>query len=633
MDMDMEEIVTLSIRKKKCFQMILLLLLVISGSDVCTGDFSPDLSDYNAYGLKMAANDIMLVEAEDDSAQFLVQFAPYNYTDQLLCNFNYNDSTHYVYSVGIGTKQNSSQAYFFYAGDIISSGSSTTDSSGNNGTFIGIVINTDPQINTDQDGDAYVDCDSFVFEEIYFFSSYDHQEFYVFGVDPYGQYAIGLTKDFVFIYRPFSSSAPTTKDSSLVWPTGTTFIPLAADTSILYTIVAGFAINASNSQASAIPSVYIISNLNLTVLASWSYKATKNSWQSQQIYTNMDNQWSNQFTMSVDINSYNDTQILVGMPFINTVFLFIISHNGTNLKLISSNDKGKAEGFGKSVAWLSASQVAILYPFYSIDYSTLYSTQINIYTSLNNGTLPSSPAVVFPSAFQPLPFAISSHLIRMLSTPSSLAILDVTGNILLILPEPPGFYASTDSNNYPYDPSMPVVSYSAACMAGTYKADTSILPCFLCPNGSRNPGNTSTNQCIDCSSQGFCPSGAVVEIDKTLLLPQSQASAYPRSPDIVLFDDILLLNVFTIGSTSRCIVISPLFWVLITIGFILIVLFVMSILKWCLQNPQSNRFYTLCSKIFKHTDLIVSVDKHKFILFSSNNIYGHRVKVNYGWVV
>jgi hypothetical protein len=229
-----------------------------------------------------------------------------------------------------------------------------------------------------------------------------------------------------------------------------------------------------------------------------------------------------------------------------------------------------------------------------------------MYTLLNNATLSSSTLVVFPSIFQPLPSTISPQLIRMISTPSSLVILDVSGNILIIQPEPPGYYASTDSVNSPYGDTMPSVSYQVACPGGTYKADTSILPCFLCPNGSQNPGIIPMTQCIDCSSESFCPSGAITKIDKTLLLLQSQAYAYPRSPEITLFDDILLLNIFSIGSTSHCIVISPLFWLLITIGVALIVLLIMTILKCCVKNPRGNRYYEILEKIFKHTDLIVS---------------------------
>jgi hypothetical protein len=136
-------------------------------------------------------------------------------------------------------------------------------------------------------------------------------------------------------------------------------------------------------------------------------------------------------------------------------------------------------------------------------------------------------------------------------------------------------------------------------------------------------------QCIPCSPSGFCPSGAVIEVDKTLLLRQSQAYAYPRSPEITLFDDILLINIFSIGSTNRCIVISPLFWVLITIGLVAIVLFVMSILRWCIRTPQSTRYRIMLEKIFQHTDLIVSVGFFCFNII----IYVHRVKVNCGRVV
>jgi hypothetical protein len=48
--------------------------------DIVISNFSPDTSDYDAYGPKIAANDVLFVEAQNDYETFFVQFAPYNYT-------------------------------------------------------------------------------------------------------------------------------------------------------------------------------------------------------------------------------------------------------------------------------------------------------------------------------------------------------------------------------------------------------------------------------------------------------------------------------------------------------------------------------------------------------------------------
>jgi hypothetical protein len=294
------------------------------------------------------------------------------------------------------------------------------------------------------------------------------------------------------------------------------------------------------------------------------------------------------------------------MPFLNTVFLFVVGSNGTSLTLASSIDNGQSVGYGKSVSWLTTSQAAILVSTYSFDYLTWYSSQIYLYTSLNNTMMPSSPTAVIPNSQQPLPSTINSKLIRMVSTPESLAILDTDGGVIIILAEPPGYYASTDTTNSPIAAAMPVISYSATCIAGTYKSDTGVHPCILCPSGSRNPGNIAGISCIACSPSSFCPLGAVDEIDSTLLTSLSQAYAYPRSPDMVVFEEILLNNMFSLGSTPHCVLVSPIFWTIMLLCLCLFLLLGMASLNWCVKQPKRDKCRTIIKNIFQRTDLVVS---------------------------
>ena len=223
--------------------------------------------------------------------------------------------------------------------------------------------------------------------------------------------------------------------------------------------------------------------------------------------------------------------------------------------------------------------MAILAATYSLDYTIWQSSQINLYTLLNNTNLASTPTAIIPNYLQPLPSTISSQLIQIISTPNSLAVLDVVGAILLILPALPGFYASTDMTDSPGSASMPVISYLDMRIAGTYKANVGIHPCDLCPSGSSNLGISSADSCINCSSDTFCPLGAVAEMNSTFLLTRSQVYAYPHSPESTIFDEILIQNMFFMGSTSHCIVVSPLFLTSVIIGLVLIILVGMGILK------------------------------------------------------
>ena len=112
------------------------LLLTLFYGIIVLGSFSPDTSDYDAYGLKIAANDVLFVEANSASYTFLVQFAPYSFTTRSLqCSFDYDDPAHYVYSLGAGVSQTSNlHPYFYFAGEVVPQGFSDTDSSGRNGT-------------------------------------------------------------------------------------------------------------------------------------------------------------------------------------------------------------------------------------------------------------------------------------------------------------------------------------------------------------------------------------------------------------------------------------------------------------------------------------------------------------------
>jgi hypothetical protein len=294
------------------------------------------------------------------------------------------------------------------------------------------------------------------------------------------------------------------------------------------------------------------------------------------------------------------------MPFLNTVFLFVISNNGTNLTLASYIDNGQSVGYGKSVTWLTNSQAAILVSTYSSDYSTWYSSQVYLYTSLNSTSIPSSPSAVIFNSQQPLPSTINSQLIQITSTPESLAILDIDGGVVLVLAEAPGSYASTDTTNSPIAASMPVVSYSASCIAGTYKPDSGVHPCILCPSGSRNPGGNNAISCITCSPDSFCPLGAAYELNSTLLTSVSQAYAYPRSPDLTLFDDILIQNMFSLGSTPHCVAVSPIFWTLMVLILCSLLLIGMTTLHWCFPPQKRDKYRNVIKKIFEKTDLIVS---------------------------
>jgi hypothetical protein len=61
--------------------------------------FSPDTSSFDAYGLKLAVNKVLLVESLPSQFAFFLRLAPFNYS--LFCTLAYNDSDQYVYAVAL----------------------------------------------------------------------------------------------------------------------------------------------------------------------------------------------------------------------------------------------------------------------------------------------------------------------------------------------------------------------------------------------------------------------------------------------------------------------------------------------------------------------------------------------------
>jgi len=73
--------------------------------------FSPDTTSFDAYGLKLAANDILLVESIPSDSSFTLQLAPFNYS--LSCTIPYNDSNQYVYTVAVHAQATSNDIIRF----------------------------------------------------------------------------------------------------------------------------------------------------------------------------------------------------------------------------------------------------------------------------------------------------------------------------------------------------------------------------------------------------------------------------------------------------------------------------------------------------------------------------------------
>ncbi|CAF2099121.1 unnamed protein product, partial [Rotaria magnacalcarata] len=447
----------------------LLHLLILGGLPICSGYFSPDTTDYDAYGLKMAANNLILVESQPDNTAFFILFPPYNNVSTgQQCSLDYDNGNDYVYSVGVGFQ--ASDSNFYAVGQVATGNGQDIDLSGGNPTFIAYYNATND-----------VQCGQIartIISEIPFLPD----DFLVMVVHPTGQFVLGLTPNFVFRFNP--SGSPTLITKTSIW-SNSSFTPRAADIDTNFTIVAGIRVNSVSPRVLASVVVYLIDNTLSHIYSTWTYVPTNNSWQSLLKFSGYDS-WSVKYTMSVDINNYNPTRVLIGVPCVNTVFHFIVGGGGTTLNLTDQRSSGNSVGFGKGVAWISSDQAVILANIYTLTFSSWLSSQIWVYTQLPSTSLVSTPTAIIPNSQQPIPSTISSELINLVSTPSGLVVLDVSGGILFILSTPPSYYASTDPNLAPDSIAIPSISTTQSCLAGMMKSDTGLHPCSLCPRGWRS---------------------------------------------------------------------------------------------------------------------------------------------------
>ncbi|CAF0934830.1 unnamed protein product [Rotaria sordida] len=191
--------------------------------------------------------------------------------------------------------------------------------------------------------------------------------------------------------------------------------------------------------------------------------------------------------MSISINSHGN--VLVGMPFINRVFLLSVNiSDPRKLTYVSRNTGGRSLGNGKSVAWLDdGNMAAILVNTYSLTYQWS-SSQIFFYDMVSNTyNSNSTPLSLFPNYHQLVPDSFNSVFLNIISSPTSLTLMDKSGDLLIFNPTPPGFFPSiTDTG------SMPLITSEEVCLPGIdifyrqYPFETSSGSYFDCEESIRN---------------------------------------------------------------------------------------------------------------------------------------------------
>jgi hypothetical protein len=418
-----------------------------------------------------------------------------------------------------------------------------------------------------------------------------HDEFFVVGVDPRGEVAYGFTSHFAFSYDLETHNVTYLSG----WPIQS-FLPRAVDVNRDdIAVIAGFVGHAGNSYK---PLVYEMQmNISsLTVIDTWAYTPANSSWQATALNRGAAN-FTTEYVMSVAIHA-NTSQLLIGMPFLNTAFWFYMT---PMLKFMGSRENGYQRGYGQTVAWndeIDGPSPVILGNAYSFPFE--WSSSIidwfmpTVFLS-NDSVMP-----LFPTTQYPRWIDFGQQFITIACTTFNVAILDPLGQVYVLVATPEGYYTDTSTAIG----ENPAFSSPISCQAGMYKNWVGLDICYPCSIGTMSEFEGSINcTSYNCNTtDSFCPIGSTTDDTYSdLIISVSQATAYPKSPDLTVFDDILIQNMFSFGDSARCLRVSPLFWTAMMIGIAGFILFIMGILKFF--HRWANIRHTI-KRVFQQVDLI-----------------------------
>jgi hypothetical protein len=513
-------------------------------------------TDYDLYGIKIGINDHFLVCVDNLFLVWYVELFPHSSSSS--CQIFYSLTTcDFVYSVVVPTSNNISFVY------------NCIDLKGNN--VVGFFISNGT-------------CASFQLYDEQIVSNYSTQDNYLIAIDGQGTGVYSVADDFVFFYELY----PTIQ--LVVWPNTIGISPrgMHIGTNQEYAVVAGYCqttptnavecgfflrLNGSSSCPYSVSEFDIANILNY----SWNDPRVIRYIADSQTYTP-------QSVMSVSI-CWQTQQVLIGIQSLNTVLLY--SLNNTHNPISTRQNGLNLMGYGKSVAWLDSTghKAVIMANMYTYSTYQWISSAVHVYDVQSDGFSDSTqPILVYPNSQQVLFQMMAASFIRLTcSVGGNLGVLDSLSNGVGILTAPPGTYPNTNISVY-------ATSY-VPCNRGTGRNYTGIELC--------SPYSSSSN----CSEDSFCPYGAVGEVSYSAFASVEQDQEYPESPENVVFDDILMQNMFTINLTSlHCLLVSPLTWVFIVmlIGFSIAIL--MTISEVFCPHHLSKR--DRVKQIFKKMDLI-----------------------------
>jgi hypothetical protein len=559
-------------------------------------------NDFDLYGIKIAFNNRLLVTANNLKLSFNIQLSPF--PSQTTCMIDtrsmvgqtsesaVNSTCDFIYSVVVPDLQPLDKPPFFVYNCV--------DRLGNNVVGLYSNINNDNLCNFQLKDNRIVP------------GNYSTQDNFILCISPDAAMAYGIADDFLAYYN--LSSFEISIESLIGYGLSPRSIDIISSKSDVFAVIAGY-FQTADWQAQEV--LYLVSLTSITLIDSFLIPSVlnfplgdprRNRWIAKsRVYLP-------QNSVSVSIAS-NTGRVLVGVQSLNAVLLLSLNNatNPTgflrNSSFVTWQENGIGMGYGKSVVWLDddGRRAAILANNYTYGTYQWISSSVYVYDIATDGFNDSSqPINTYPNSQQVLQPQLSPSFIRMVSSLGHIALFDDQGTSFVILSSPPGTYPTTFISGS--------FSIKAPCIRGTYSDQYGIELCTPCPYGTYSSGGAIN--CSECGLDGYtyCPYGAVASINNNDLNAIDPDNAYPESPDGVIFDDILLENMFTLnGNSGHCTIVSPLLWVLVVIGLGVVLIIIMGVASFYDRFPSHRNRIKI---VVKHIDLIEGgeVDSLKLLI-------------------
>jgi len=529
--------------------------------------FDYQITDVDVYGKTLVANENIVISIINRTYPIVAIYRPYSSTDFCTLDMSFlamNET--YIMLLAISRDGSATPSEFFFQG-------ATIQNDVIQGVVCGVVtFSLSP-------------CGALSYNLINL--SPPPSNYPLLGVSTSGN--IYLYTYYDFTYTRDISSGNSTYMPGRPWPNDPNFVPYAIDIAYgEWGVIAGALPNRNRVYVPTLylitfPSSIIAGNYNFAYITQWQASFVF-SWQSQIAQpVSGSNDFNTMYGLSLSINDQGD--ILFGVQSMSTVFhLYVNSTNPTSFIFKGSriyNVTIPSIGFGKNVGWLDNTTAVILANNLSLDYSTWYSSEIQIYDLSNGKELNNTqqPYSSFPTPQQSMYSLLTGNILLMTASyAGSVIFMDSIGQVYIILPSPAGYYSVTSVGNslgtgvYFSSPQVcPDGTSTTGFADGKYLFDT----CQPCPEGTfRLSSINVTGGCIPCDpTKYFCPLGAVAEVPLSYIHNISQAVAFPKSPDLTGFDDILLLNMFNADFQTNCLLITPFFRTLIMLGVCVAVMY------------------------------------------------------------